>query len=197
MVPLPSSLADLERAAQRAHPGHRHVDADAAAGDAAHRLRGAEAGPREHPEQQVVRQRVDVRGPTTPSRRALARIRSRSMPRPSSATRSATVFRSRASPRAGCGPRPACPPRPLLRRLDAVIDRVAQQVQQRVADLVEHRAIELDLLALDVEPDPLAESRARSRTSRGNRSNTSPTGVIRAAMTSLCIADDQPGDRDR
>ena len=35
----------------------------------------------------------------------------------------------------------------------------------------------------------LPRSRDRSRTSRGNRSNTSPTGVIRAASTSACIAE--------
>ena len=35
----------------------------------------------------------------------------------------------------------------------------------------------------------LPRSRARSRTSRGKRSNTSPTGVIRDAITSACIPD--------
>ena len=41
-----------------------------------------------------------------------------------------------------------------------------------VADLVEHRPIELDVLALDDEADLLAQRRAASRTRRGKRSNT-------------------------
>src|SRR5256884_443466 len=50
---------------------------------------------------------------------------------------------------------PATPPLGL--GLDAVVHRVPQQVQQRVAELVQDRAVELDFLALDPERDLLAE----------------------------------------
>src|SRR5207244_5664624 len=39
---------------------------------------------------------------------------------------------------------------------DAVVDGVADQVQQRIADLFDHRTIELGVLALDDEVDLLA-----------------------------------------
>ena len=38
-----------------------------------------------------------------------------------------------------------------------MVDGVAQQMDDRIADLVEHRPIQLDLLAIDVEGDLLAE----------------------------------------
>ena len=49
----------------------------------------------------------------------------------------------------------------LVGGLDAVVDRVAQQMHDRVADLVEHRPVELDLFALDRELHWLA-NRSRS-----------------------------------
>ena len=120
--------------------------------------RGAEARPREHPQQLVV-----GRAPRPPA----SDQRPRAAPWPGSPpgrcrarrrSPGASRCSARARPTAGSGPRPACRPRPAPSGgLDAVIDRVADQVQQRIADLVEDRAVELDLLALDVEPDPLAE----------------------------------------
>ena len=79
------------------------------------------------------------------------------MPRPSSLTRSVTLFRSRVARQQdpALGRLPGRDAR--VRRLDAVVGRVPDQVQQRVADLVENRAVELDLLAFDVEADALAE----------------------------------------
>src|SRR6185437_11510383 len=47
---------------------------------------------------------------------------------------------------------------PRLRRLDAVIDAVAHEVHQRIADLLEHRLVELRLLAGELELDLLAEA---------------------------------------
>ena len=44
-----------------------------------------------------------------------------------------------------------------MRRLDAVIDGVAQHVQQRVGELLQDRAVELDLGAADLHLDLLAE----------------------------------------
>ena len=46
---------------------------------------------------------------------------------------------------------------PLGRRLDAVIDRVADDVGQRIADHLDHFAIELDVAALDIDQHLLAE----------------------------------------
>ena len=43
--------------------------------------------------------------------------------------------------------------------LDAVIDAVAHQVHQRIADLLQHGLVELGLLAGDLQPDLLAEAR--------------------------------------
>ena len=94
---------------------------------------------------------------TSPSRLARASTRLRSMPRPSSLTRITTAERSRAA-LSTRRPISRLPRRDALRRrFDAMVDRVAQQVHDRVADLVEHRAIELDLLALDDELDLLAD----------------------------------------
>ena len=45
----------------------------------------------------------------------------------------------------------------LLRRLDAVIDRVADDVAQRIADHLDHLAIELDIAAIHLEPHLLAK----------------------------------------
>src|SRR2546426_8601678 len=52
--------------------------------------------------------------------------------------------------------------RSLGQRLDAVIHRVPQQVQQRVSQLVQDRPVELDLLPLDPERDLLAQLAGRS-----------------------------------
>src|SRR5262249_19025703 len=43
--------------------------------------------------------------------------------------------------------------RPHIRPLDAVIDGVSKQVHDRIAKLVEHRSIELDIVSLDDEVD--------------------------------------------
>ena len=46
---------------------------------------------------------------------------------------------------------------PRLARLDAVIERVAQQVLERADQLFQHRAVELDLRAVDLEVGALVE----------------------------------------
>ena len=122
----------LDGAAERANLGHRHIHADPAAGDTAHRLRRAEAGPGEHPEEQVV-----ARGP-----RHQPPPRPRAAPSPGSSPGRSRVHRrsgaarpssGRGWPRAGSGPPSGLPAaHPLLRRLDPVIGRVPHQVQQRL-----------------------------------------------------------------
>ena len=46
---------------------------------------------------------------------------------------------------------------PRLARLDAVVERVAQQVLERPDELLQHRAVELDLAAVDLEVGALVE----------------------------------------
>ena len=46
---------------------------------------------------------------------------------------------------------------PLGGRLDAMIDRVADDVGQRIADHLDHLAIELDVAAVDIDQHLLAE----------------------------------------
>ena len=46
---------------------------------------------------------------------------------------------------------------PILGRLEAMVDRVADDMGQRIADHLEHLAIELDVAAVHFEPDLLAE----------------------------------------
>ena len=46
---------------------------------------------------------------------------------------------------------------PRVARLDAVVERVAQQVLERTDELFQHRAVELDLRAVDLEVGALVE----------------------------------------
>ena len=46
---------------------------------------------------------------------------------------------------------------PHVRRLDPVVDAVADEVIERIADLVDHPLVELRLLARQLQPDPLVE----------------------------------------
>ena len=50
---------------------------------------------------------------------------------------------------------------PVGRKFDPMIDRVANDVRQRVADHLDHLAIELDVAAFDVDEDLLAELRGK------------------------------------
>ena len=155
-MPLPISLRISSVPAEGPHPRHGHVHADAAAGDAAHRLGRAEARPRDQPQQVVVAGQVGrrVRLPLAPrlgqDRRAV--------------DAAAVVAHPERDAVAVPGRREQDAPLGRLARgdaglggLDPVVGGVPDQVQERIADLVQDRAVELDLLAFDVEPDPLAE----------------------------------------
>src|SRR3972149_4014560 len=100
------------------------------------------------------------------SPRSLAALstRARSIPRPPSAPRTAPASRSRAPPRppppAGSGPPPSRPlpgGEPFLRRFQAMVHRVPQQVDQRIADLIQQRPVQLDVFSFNHEFDLLAE----------------------------------------
>ena len=83
----------------------------------------------------------------------------------------------------------ACPPRglpaasALRRRLDAVADGVAHQVQERVHHPLDQELVDLGVLAAELELDRLPVSRARSRTTNGMRRKISPTGTSRTRIT--------------
>ena len=90
-----------------------------------------------------------------PALRASASVSS-STPRPSSATVTSTMP-PRCSARSSSRPRAGLPaPLALLRRLDPVGDRVAQQVYERLREPLEDRPVELGLGPYDDELDLLA-----------------------------------------
>ena len=134
------------------------VHADAAPGDVGDALGGAH--PRQAAEQQLLAlapSRRPARRSTSPrATRRARRCAPRPCPRPSSSTRIQTQSRSRpASTRIG---RPRVLARGGARRglLDPVVDRVAHQVDEHVAELLEDGAVQLDPLAGDLEADLLA-----------------------------------------
>ncbi len=85
-----------------------------------------------------------------------ARTFSSSMPRPSSQTSRTTVppadFADTVTVARGGFPRGD----PLFRRLAAVVDRVDEQVLERVGDAVQNLLVELDILTDEVQADVLA-----------------------------------------
>ena len=68
---------------------------------------------------------------------------------------------------------------------DAMVDGVAHQVEKRILDLRDDRAVDLDLASFDGELDFLAGPWATSRAARSSPSQASANGTIRARMTSL------------
>ena len=183
---LPRRRADVHRAAERAHARvaprrrRRRGPRDPSPCSAVEK-----PAARDEPEQLVFGElRLASRRPARRAARASAPARGRCRAR-RRVTRIATAERSRTAlsvrrPAAGFPAR-----RALVGRLDAVIDRVAQQVHDRIADLVEHRAIELDLLAFDRRTPPACRASAPRRArARGKRSNTCHTGTMRLAMIS-------------
>ena len=156
LVPRPHLAPDLERPAQRPHPGDRHVHADTPTGDSAHRRGGAEAGPRQHPKEHVVVGRIHAGldqpfalrlgqyGPAVDAPAVIADPKRDAVSIPGRREEDPALRR--------------LPGRdPLVGQLDPMIGRIPDEVKKRFADLVQDRAIQLDVLALHVEPDPLAE----------------------------------------
>jgi hypothetical protein len=122
---------------------------------------------------------------TTPFFTAAALIRAGSMPLPSSLTSITMWFSSWRADRS-TRPRAGFPAAARRRGLDAVVDGVAQQVDQRVAQRLQDGAVELGFAAGHLEVDLLPVFWARSRTMRGIRWNTPSIGSIRAFMISSC-----------
>ncbi len=77
-----------------------------------------------------------------------------------------------------------------LRRLDAVIDGVADDVRQRILDGLDDRLVELGLLAEHLDAGrPCRHAVARSRTTRGNLLQMLSIGCMRVFMTPSCSSD--------
>ena len=157
VVPWPTVGADVHGAAQVLDPVLDDVHADAAPGDLGDRLGGAQARvPDERHELAVGQRRRPRHRPTRPLATILRRIRSQSIPRPSSLTVMTTLLpRCEACERDGPGAGLAGGLAE-LGRLQPVVDRVAHHVDQRVAQLVDHPLVQLGLLAADLEHDFLA-----------------------------------------
>jgi hypothetical protein len=68
--------------------------------------------------------------------------------------------------------------------LHAVVDGVAQQVAERRLELFEHVAVDLGVLADDLQAHALAELVAESRTRRGKAPMRSANGRMRQAIAS-------------
>ena len=70
-----------------------------------------------------------------------------------------------------------------LRRLDAMVDGIAHQVHQRIADLLEHGLVELGGVTGQAQLDFLAEPLAEIAHQGGKRLNTKLMGNMRTRMT--------------
>ena len=67
---------------------------------------------------------------------------------------------------------------------DAVVDRIADQVRQRIGNLLDHLPVQLGILAGNLDGDLLAQSPpAKSRTTRGKRRKTLAKGTMRTDIT--------------
>ena len=146
--------ADVDRPVQRFDPALDDIHPHATAGDVGDRLRRAESRGARCTERAVARSGVRPRlAETRPFETIFLRIRSQSIPLPSSLTVITTLF-----PRCDAWSE-TVPDRGFARRLstigrfEAVIDRVADHVDQRVGQLVDHPLVELGLLAFDLERD--------------------------------------------
>ena len=160
--PLAWRRAHAHRAAERAHTGVHGVETDAAAGKPGHAFGRGEAGPRNDSEQLLLG-KVGLRGVDEPLGAGL-----RQDPFAIDAAAVVTDLDDDRRPVARRAENEAthrrlARRRPLLRRLDAMIDGVSEQVHHGVADLVEHRAIQLDVFAVDRQLDLFAD-RARGVT---------------------------------
>ena len=103
------------------------------------------------------RSSVAAAASSSPLRTAVSRTRSRSMPPPSSSI-SMTMWLPRCSARSSIVPWAGLPARCAhLGQLDAVVEGVAHQVQQRVGEVLDHELVQLGLLAVHPQVDLLAE----------------------------------------
>ena len=177
VVPLPRLGVDEDLAAHAVDGGGHHVQADAAAGDLRDLLAGGEARREEQAQRLLLAHaRRRSRHPPAPPPPRCWRTRAVSMPPPSSAMTRRTRGPSASGLDADAAGARLAPGLAHLRRLDAVIDGVAHQVEQRLLQLAGDAAVEPGLLAfelhLDLAPQRAAPARGRSgRRRAGSRAS--------------------------
>src|SRR5688572_21880713 len=154
--PLPQRRAQFNRPADRTHATDHRVHPDAATRQRGHPLGGGESGARNHLEKVFVREfgtrRIEGALDLPALEHAVA-VDATAIIGDADHNRRTVARRGENQP-AGSG----LPGRLAVRRvLDPVIDGVAEQVHQRVANLVEQGTIELDLAPFNREVELLAE----------------------------------------
>ena len=159
VVPCAELGGQRDLAAELADRGAHGVHADAAAGDVARpgRRSRSRAGRAAR-----WRARMSIASACSavisPRSAALAATRGGSMPRPSSRDRDDDVAAGVAGgDLAACRSARLAGGDALLGRLEAVVERVADEVHERVAERVDDGAVELGVLADELELDLLAE----------------------------------------
>ena len=184
--PRPASERMSMEPDECAQAGGHHVEADAAAGDLGDHVARGEAGQQ--------REAGDLgvawawrRRSSRPRSTARLRMSRRLRPRPSSATCTVTTWPRRATVsvmRAGARLADALA---FVRRLEAVVDRVAQDVQQRVDQLVQHVGVDEDVAGRRSRASAcLCVAAAVWRTLRCRRGTMVSTGAMRVCEVRCC-----------
>ncbi len=154
--PLPRPALDVDEAADPFDIGADHIHADAAAGKVGHRRRGREA---RLEDQGILLRRAQPLGPLGRDQAGgdgaadqLVAVDAAAVVRNLEQYLVAGLARadSKAAAFALAGPPP------LGRAFDAVVDRVADDMGERIADHLQHLAVDLDVAAVDLEDDLLA-----------------------------------------
>ena len=185
-VPWPGSCSDFDFAVERVEIGADNVETDAAAGEFRFRMRGGEAGTEKHFAEFAFGEPVGG-DRATRARRSMAAADAIVIDAAAvvfdfdvdvvaamigaDETRAVFGFASVAA-RVGV--------------FDAVRDGIADEVNERIGNLLDDVVVEFGLLADEIEIDELAGGLAASRTARESESIEMPMGTMRAAVISSC-----------
>ena len=163
-------VADIDGSAHRFHAAADDVHSHASAGNVGDLPGGGET--RRQNERRIAGSESSASAAINPRSTARARTASTSRPRPSSLTRIRTWAPGmrrrevqRAAGRFSGGPAD-------LRHLDAVVDAVADQVHQRIVQLVDHRLVQFRLGPLDGQFDLFVQLRCPDREPAGGNART-------------------------
>ena len=154
----PGAALDVHRAADLLDVGPYHVHANAATGEMRHPVRRREPGQENEIDELALTEPGGLLGCDELGVMAFSRTRCGSIPLPSSLISMMTLPPSwnackSSRPSAGLPRR-----QPLVGRLHAVVDRIAQQMGQRVADGLDDRLVQLGLLPFQLDAGLLAAS---------------------------------------
>ena len=164
----------MHKAADGAYHVVHDIEPDPAAGDRRHLLPGRESRQEQEIKQLGPPSRVAIAAVVSPRSTTLIRNRSRSMPRPSSLRMIWSIpARWRASrwivPATGFARSP-----PLLRHLQAVVQRVANQMVERCLETVEYISVDAGGLAGNLKPGLLAKLPGHIADQRGSHGFRQP-----------------------